>query len=93
LHEINTSDEIVHNAADIVSKEKERSVGVNQTKEAQRAELHRTIWKIANDLRGSVDGWENVRSETSIVQPGKTQSAQNATDLNGRTDSPELDRY
>ena len=23
-----------------------------------RAELHKTIWKIANDLRGSVDGWD-----------------------------------
>ncbi len=29
-----------------------------QTKEAQRAELHKTIWRIANDLRGSVDGWD-----------------------------------
>ncbi|MEU8182074.1 type I restriction-modification system subunit M [Micromonospora sp. NPDC049047] len=29
-----------------------------KTKEAQRAELHRTIWRIANDLRGSVDGWD-----------------------------------
>lgn len=28
------------------------------TKEAQRAELHRTIWRIANDLRGAVDGWD-----------------------------------
>ena len=28
------------------------------TREAQRAELHRTIWRIANDLRGSVDGWD-----------------------------------
>ncbi|MGW9827907.1 type I restriction enzyme M protein [Brevibacterium pityocampae] len=28
------------------------------TKEAQRAELHKTIWRIANDLRGSVDGWD-----------------------------------
>ncbi|MBQ7420358.1 MAG: type I restriction-modification system subunit M [Prevotella sp.] len=27
----------------------------NQT---ERAELHKTIWKIANELRGSVDGWE-----------------------------------
>jgi len=27
-------------------------------KESQRAELHRTIWRIANDLRGSVDGWD-----------------------------------
>lgn len=24
----------------------------------ERTELHKTIWKIANDLRGSVDGWE-----------------------------------
>ncbi len=31
---------------------------MNQTKEAQRSELHRTIWKIANELRGSVDGWD-----------------------------------
>lgn len=28
------------------------------TREAQRAELHRTIWRIATDLRGSVDGWD-----------------------------------
>ena len=28
------------------------------TGEAQRAELHKTIWRIANDLRGSVDGWD-----------------------------------
>lgn len=27
-------------------------------KEQERAELHRTIWKIANDLRGSIDGWD-----------------------------------
>ena len=24
----------------------------------QRAELHKTIWRIANDMRGSVDGWD-----------------------------------
>ncbi|HOT59346.1 MAG TPA: type I restriction-modification system subunit M [Caldisericia bacterium] len=30
----------------------------NNTKEQERAELHRTIWNIANDLRGSVDGWD-----------------------------------
>ena len=27
-------------------------------KEQERDELHRTIWGIANDLRGSVDGWD-----------------------------------
>ncbi|MDO4902143.1 MAG: type I restriction-modification system subunit M [bacterium] len=27
-------------------------------KEIERAELHRTIWRIAEDLRGSVDGWD-----------------------------------
>jgi len=30
----------------------------NNNKEAERAELHKTIWRIANDLRGSVDGWD-----------------------------------
>lgn len=28
------------------------------TRETERAELHKTIWRIANDLRGSVDGWD-----------------------------------
>ena len=28
------------------------------TSDSQRAELHKTIWRIANDLRGSVDGWD-----------------------------------
>lgn len=27
-------------------------------REQERDELHRTIWQIANDLRGSVDGWD-----------------------------------
>ena len=31
---------------------------VSRTKENERAELHRAIWQIANDLRGSVDGWD-----------------------------------
>src|SRR5690606_5865266 len=28
------------------------------SKEKERDELHRAIWQIANDLRGSVDGWD-----------------------------------
>jgi len=31
---------------------------MDNRKEQERAELHRTIWAIANDLRGSVDGWD-----------------------------------
>ncbi|OQB98786.1 MAG: putative type I restriction enzymeP M protein [Spirochaetes bacterium ADurb.Bin110] len=31
---------------------------MDNKKEQERAELHRTIWNIANDLRGSVDGWD-----------------------------------
>lgn len=31
---------------------------MTDTKESERAELHKTIWRIANDLRGSVDGWD-----------------------------------
>jgi type I restriction enzyme M protein len=30
----------------------------NTNKEQERSELHRAIWQIANDLRGSVDGWD-----------------------------------
>ena len=31
---------------------------MSNTKEREREELHKTIWKIANELRGSVDGWD-----------------------------------
>lgn len=31
---------------------------VTTTKEEQRSELHKMIWQVANDLRGSVDGWD-----------------------------------
>lgn len=31
---------------------------MDNKKEQERAELHNTIWKIADDLRGSVDGWD-----------------------------------
>ncbi len=31
---------------------------VDRKKEQQRDELHRTIWGIADELRGSVDGWD-----------------------------------
>ncbi|MDR2266505.1 MAG: type I restriction-modification system subunit M [Christensenellaceae bacterium] len=31
---------------------------VDNRKETERTELHRAIWGIANDLRGSVDGWD-----------------------------------
>jgi len=30
----------------------------NTNREQERAELHRTIWQIATDLRGSIDGWD-----------------------------------
>lgn len=35
-----------------------RKADEKATKEQERSELHRTIWQIANDLRGSVDGWD-----------------------------------
>ncbi|MYC24631.1 MAG: type I restriction-modification system subunit M [Gammaproteobacteria bacterium] len=31
---------------------------MNKTNDTERAELHKTIWRIANDLRGAVDGWD-----------------------------------
>lgn len=38
-----------------MNKDKSNS---NTTKEQERSELHRAIWQIATDLRGSVDGWD-----------------------------------
>src|SRR4051794_33704432 len=43
-------------SADIVGPE--RLTFVTASKETERAELHKTIWRVANDLRGSVDGWD-----------------------------------
>ena len=31
---------------------------MDNRKEMERAEVHRAIWQIANDLRGRVDGWD-----------------------------------
>lgn len=31
---------------------------MNNQKELERNELHKTIWKMADELRGSVDGWD-----------------------------------
>lgn len=31
---------------------------MDNKRDQERAELHKTIWGIANDLRGSVDGWD-----------------------------------
>ena len=31
---------------------------VDMKKEQERDELHRAIWAIADELRGSVDGWD-----------------------------------
>lgn len=31
---------------------------MDNRKEREREKLHKTIWKIANELRGSVDGWD-----------------------------------
>ena len=30
----------------------------HRNRNTERAQLHSTIWRIANDLRGSVDGWD-----------------------------------
>jgi len=35
-----------------------KDTNLNMNKEQERSELHRTIWQIANNLRGSIDGWD-----------------------------------
>src|SRR5699024_8443070 len=38
--------------------EPQRELKRHSVKEQQRAELHKMIWQVANDLRSSVDGWD-----------------------------------
>lgn len=35
-------------------------------REQERTELYRTIWALANELRGSVDGWD-FKSKLSMT--------------------------
>lgn len=38
-------------------------------REQERAALHKTIWQMANELRGSVDGWDFKQYVGVIVLP------------------------
>jgi type I restriction enzyme M protein len=73
---------------------------MNATREAQRAALHKTIWQIANDLRGSVDGWDfktyvlgllfyRFISEnlTAYINEGERQAGDETFDYTKLTDS------
>lgn len=42
----------------LLHKGKVISIMTDNKKEVERAELHRTIWAIADEMRGSVDGWD-----------------------------------
>lgn len=42
----------------LLCKGKIINIMTDNKKEVERAELHRTIWAIADEMRGSVDGWD-----------------------------------
>ena len=42
----------------IYTKRRKTTRNLRMTSTQQRAELQRQIWQIANDVRGSVDGWD-----------------------------------
>ncbi len=35
-----------------------KNTQADKSSSLERSELHNTIWKVANELRGSVDGWD-----------------------------------
>ena len=41
-----------------MAKDEKSHSKLDTRKEEERSQLHATIWEIANDLRGSVDGWD-----------------------------------
>ena len=50
----------------------------------ERAELHKTIWSIANDLRGSVDGWEFKSAVYNKFPTHQTEDGQTQIDVSLR---------
>ena len=54
-------------------------------REQQRVELHRTIWKIANDLRGSVDGWDYKQYVSPIARHCVLNQVQDAMTMAKKT--------
>ena len=44
------------------------------SREQERQELYKTIWGIANDLRGSVDGWDFKAYVLGMLASGTFQS-------------------
>lgn len=42
----------------IMENTNKASAKLNNYASLERNELHNTIWKVANELRGSVDGWD-----------------------------------
>ena len=46
------------NAFQLATSPQSRAPGTRMTSTQQRAALQRQIWAIANEVRGSVDGWD-----------------------------------
>lgn len=74
---------------------------MDNRKEREREELHKTIWKIANELRGSVDGWDFKQyvlgllfyrfiSENITYAINKNEHASGNTDFDYKTISDEM---
>lgn len=74
---------------------------MSNKREAERAELHKTIWQIANDLRGSIDGWDFKQyvlgmlfykfiSENLVTYINKNQLAAGEANFNYESISDEI---
>ena len=50
-------------------------MAVDTKKEQEREEIHRSVWAIADELRGAVDGWDfknyNLSASTYVEQEDK----------------------
>lgn len=52
------TENVNENPIEETTQENDVKVVANNQKEIERAELHKSIWKIANDLRWAVDWWD-----------------------------------
>ena len=80
------------NCDGVITNKKTVITMTDNKKEQERNELHRTIWAIAGEMRGSVDGWDlsRIYSVSFSTDTSARISPITSTVANGRAATPAL---
>lgn len=78
------------NCDGVITNKKTVITITDNKKEQERNELHRTIWAIAGEMRGSVDGWDlsRIYPVSFSTDTSARTSPTTSTVANGRAATP-----